>query len=162
MSIIQSIKQFLPKLALSIMVFLVFFVSATLYKKNIKKVDNEKLIQYDIRLLLYYTILIIGVLCSIIPLGINPLTFITLFGATGIAIALSLQGVLTNMVSGIYISVNDLFKIGDVIEIVDRSGNHYTGTVTFFSLFNTTVLTDKKINIIIPNTYIQNNIIQKL
>jgi small conductance mechanosensitive channel len=98
-------------------------------------------------------------MCAIVPLGIQPATLLAVFGTTGIAIALSMQGVLTNMVSGVYISVNDLFKLGDTLEVVDSSGNHYKGTVTSFNLFNTIINTDKDTTVTVPNTYIQNNMI---
>lgn len=162
MSVFEKIKTFLPKLVLSFIVFFVFLTIATIYKKSIQISPNEKLINYDIKMIFYYVILIIGIFCSIIPLGIQPSTLLALFGTTGLAIALSLQGVLTNMVSGIYISVNSLFEIGDMISIVDPSGNRYTGKVTIFNLFNTVIMIkDSDNQITIPNTYIQNNMIQK-
>jgi len=157
---IDSIKMFLPKLLLSAMVFLTFYISATFYKKSIKQ-NSDILIHYEIKLILYYVIIGVGVLCSIIPLGIQPTTLLALFGSTGIAIALSLQGVLTNMVSGIYISVNNLFKIGDTVKFVDASGYQYTGKISSFNLFNTIIKNDKA-DITIPNTYIQNNMFQIL
>ena len=98
-------------------------------------------------------------MCAIIPLGIQPATLLAVFGTTGIAIALSLQGVLTNMVSGIYISVNSLFKLGDTVSIVGSGGNTYKGTVSSFNLFNTIISTDKDTTVTVPNTYIQNNIV---
>lgn len=162
MSIFENIKFFLPKLLLSSMVFLTFFMIATFYKQTIKKINHEKLIQYEIKLIFYYILIGVGALCSIIPLGIQPTTLLALFGSTGIAIALSLQGVLTNMVSGIYISMNNLFKLDDQISIVDSSGNHYTGKISSFNLFNTVITTDKNVNVIIPNTYIQNNMFQMI
>jgi small conductance mechanosensitive channel len=159
MSISQSIKTFLPKVALSVLVFTVFCTIAYAYK-NSNKTDNDKrLVQHEIKLIAYYAILIVGAMCAIVPLGIQPATLLAVFGTTGIAIALSMQGVLTNMVSGVYISVNDLFKLGDTLEVVDSSGNHYKGTVTSFNLFNTIINTDKDTTVTVPNTYIQNNMI---
>jgi small conductance mechanosensitive channel len=158
MSISQTIKTFLPKVALSVLVFTVFYITACVYKKSIKT-DDKKLVQHEIKLITYYVILVFGALCAIIPLGIQPATLLAVFGTTGIAIALSMQGVLTNMVSGVYISVNDLFKLGDTLEVVDSSGNHYKGTVTSFNLFNTIINTDKDTTVTVPNTYIQNNMI---
>ena len=146
-------------MALSVLVFTVFYITASVYKKSIKT-NDKKLVQHEIKLITYYVILVFGALCAIIPLGIQPATLLAVFGTTGIAIALSMQGVLTNMVSGIYISVNSLFKLGDTIEIVDSSGNHYKGPVASFNLFNTIINTDKDTTVTVPNTYIQNNMIK--
>ena len=158
MSISQTIKTFLPKVALSVLVFTVFYITASVYKKSIKT-DDKKLVQHEIKLITYYVILVFGALCAIIPLGIQPATLLAVFGTTGIAIALSLQGVLTNMVSGMYISVNSLFKLGDTVSIVGSGGNTYKGTVLSFNLFNTIISTDKDTTVTVPNTYIQNNIV---
>ena len=150
----------LKHIALAIFVFTAFLSIATIYKRSIKKTKN--LINYEIRMMFYWVIIFVGLLCSIIPLGIQPTTLLAVFGTTGLALALALQGVLTNMVSGIYISVNELFQIDDMVSIVDPSGNRYTGTISKFSLFNTVILDSDKHEITIPNTYIQNNIIKKL
>lgn len=160
MSTSQTIKTFLPKVALSVLVFTVFYTIAYAYKKTNKTDNDKRLVQHEIKLITYYVILVFGALCAIIPLGIQPATLLAVFGTTGIAIALSMQGVLTNMVSGIYISVNSLFKLGDTIEIVDSSGNHYKGPVASFNLFNTIINTDKDTTVTVPNTYIQNNMIK--
>ena len=160
-SVFEKIKIFLPKLSLSVIVFFIFFCIATIYKKSIKIKTNEKLIDYDIKMIFYYIILLIGIFCSIIPLGIQTGTLFALFGSVGLAIALSLQGVLTNIVSGIYISVNNMFEIGSEIKIIDTSGmNPYKGKVINFNLFNTIIRIDDDTEATIPNTYIQNNIIQ--
>ena len=152
----------LTKIILSIFIFFIFFCIATIYKNVLMKNKSKNLIRHELQLIFYWVILVIGLLCSIIPFGIQPTTFLTLFGTTGIALALALQGVLTNMVSGIYISVNNLFQIDDVVSIVDPSGNRYTGTISRFNLFNTVMLDSDKHEITIPNTYIQNNMIKKV
>ena len=128
-------------------------------KRDLFKYWFFVLLQCLLSLLDLLAILIVGAMCAIVPLGIQPATLLAVFGTTGIAIALSMQGVLTNMVSGVYISVNDLFKLGDTLEVVDSSGNHYKGTVTSFNLFNTIINTDKDTTVTVPNTYIQNNMI---
>jgi len=158
MSISQTIKTFLPKAVLSILIFTIFYAFAYAYKKSIKT-NDKKLVQHEIKLIAYYVILAVGAMCAIIPLGIQPATLLAVFGTTGIAIALSLQGVLTNMVSGIYISMNSLFKLGDTVSIVGSGGNTYKGTVSSFNLFNTIISTDKDTTVTVPNTYIQNNIV---
>ena len=152
----------LKNIALSIIIFIIFLCIAMIYKRAIMQNQTKNLIKYEIRMMFYWIIIFVGFLCSIIPLGIQPATLLAVFGTTGLALALALQGVLTNMVSGIYISVNNLFQIDDMISIVDPSGNRYKGTISKFSLFNTIILDSDKHEITIPNTYIQNNFIKKL
>ena len=84
-----------------------------IYKRAIMQNQTKNLIKYEIRMMFYWIIIFVWFLCSIIPLGIQPATLLAVFGTTGLALALALQGVLTNMVSGIYISVNNLFQIDD-------------------------------------------------
>ena len=105
--------------------------------------------------IIYYLLCGIGFVFAIINLGIQPSTIITLLATMGLAIGLALQGILTNIISGVYISFSDIFNIGDTIKI-----NNFIGKVKSFNLFNT-IITDNesKVSIIIPNNQLQLNII---
>lgn len=133
---------------------LLSFIIVKLYSNYSTKKENKDLINYELNNI----ILITGIIFALFNLQIQTSTLLTVLGSAGIAIALSLQTILTNVTSGLYIGCNNLYKIGDMIQITSPSGQLYKGNVSSFNLFNTTI-TDNKNSIIIPNTMIQSNII---
>lgn len=142
----------------SIVIIIISFIIAKLYSDHATKKENKDLINYELNNIIYYIILITGIIFALFNLQIQTSTLLTVLGSAGIAIALSLQTILTNVTSGLYIGCNNLYKIGDMIQITSPSGQLYKGNVSSFNLFNTTI-TDNKNSIIIPNTMIQSNII---
>jgi small conductance mechanosensitive channel len=142
----------------SIIIIIISFIIAKLYSNYSTKKENKDLINYELNNIIYYIILITGIIFALFNLQIQTSTLLTVLGSAGIAIALSLQTILTNVTSGLYIGCNNLYKIGDMIQITSPSGQLYKGNVSSFNLFNTTI-TDNKNSIIIPNTMIQSNII---
>lgn len=121
--------------------------------------DNN-LIYYQLNWVIYYSIIIFGLIISLVNLGFNVATIITLLGSIGLALGLALQETLKNMISGIYISINKLFKLGDIISL-NPFGNSVgkIGKVIDFNLYYTVIIDKNKQISIIPNALIQNNIL---
>ena len=87
-------------------------------------------------------------------LGINATSIITVFAAAGAAVALALQGSLSNLAGGILMMFTRPFKKGDYILC-----NSVEGTVDSIDLLYTTIITaDGKI-ISVPNSNLTNNTI---
>lgn len=95
-----------------------------------------------------YSVYLITLLTS---LGVEVTTFIAMLSAVGLAIALSLQGNLTNFASALVILISKPFKVGDFIE---SQGN--MGTVKEIQLLFTHILTPDNRKIIIPNSDLVN------
>jgi small conductance mechanosensitive channel len=153
-------KPMIIKISISILIFLVFYIIASSYKNyNDKNKSNSKhnLLNYEFYSILYYIILSIGIIISLLYLNIQSSTLFAVIGSIGLAISLSLQSLLTNVNAGFYIGFNNLYKIDDIIEL-NGNGTNYKGKVIDFSIFNTTIMIDTN-PIIIPNTLIQNSIL---
>ena len=58
--------------------------------------------------IVYYSIIFMGFIFSIINLGVQKTTILTIFGASIISIGLASQGILSNFFSGVYISLNEI------------------------------------------------------
>lgn len=86
------------------------------------------------------------VISCVSMVGIEMTSFVTILGAAGLAIALSLQGTLSNFASGIMILTFKPFKAGDYIE-----GGGHAGTVREIQIFNTILTTPDNKRIILPN-----------
>lgn len=75
-------------------------------------------------------------------------------GILGLALGFAFQEIASNFISGIILSINKPFTIGDIIEV---DGN--TGTVEFVSLRTTNIRTFQGQKILIPNKTIFQNAI---
>lgn len=91
-------------------------------------------------------IIIVGFLfaINILGLGVDKLTVI--IGALSVGIGLGLQNIINNFVSGVILVFEKPFKIGDYIEIGDK-----TGQVLEIGIRSSTLLTDQGAKVIVPN-----------
>jgi small conductance mechanosensitive channel len=170
--------EYVPKLLIFYIIISIFFIIAEYYRKiiivrgtehniNNKLSQNEKInskhniLFLQLANLVYYIIISTGIIFGLINLGIQTSTIITLLGASSLAIGLACQGVLSSLVAGIFIGLNNTFTIGDTIGIgsnlllgVDRKG-----VVKSLSLL-TTRLENENGFIDVPNSMIQVSVVQ--
>ena len=97
---------------------------------------------------LLYIILVVSIVAI---LGVPMASVITVLGTAGAAIALSLQGSLSNLAGGIMLVIFRPFKVGDFVE---ASG--VTGTVKEITLFYTVLNTVDNCRIKVPNGALMN------
>ena len=97
---------------------------------------------------LLYIILVVSIVAI---LGVPMASVITVLGTAGAAIALSLQGSLSNLAGGIMLVIFRPFKVGDFVE---ASG--VTGTVKEINLFYTVLNTVDNCRINVPNGALMN------
>ena len=103
---------------------------------------------------LYFLGLTFVVIAALGQLGIQTTSLAAILGAAGLAIALSLQGSLGNLASGVLIIGTHPFRIGDFVEVAGMSGK-----VTAVNVFATELLSAENKRIIIPNGKITTEII---
>lgn len=101
-----------------------------------------------IRFIMYVVYLIV----LLTMIGIPMTTFIAMLSAIGLAIALALQGNLSNFASAIIILGFKPFKVGDFIE-----SQNNIGTVKEIQMLFTHILTPDNRKIIIPNSELTNS-----
>ena len=78
--------------------------------------------------------------------GINSASLVALLGVAGLALSMSVQGLLGNFFSGILLLINKPFKEGDFIEAGDK-----VGVVKNIGFFNTTINTLDNVTMAVPN-----------
>jgi small conductance mechanosensitive channel len=165
----NNFNDFLPKLLISIFIF-ILFLSLSIYTKNLilnigshtvldtkseALLFKRKLIYDQFANITYYIIFILGIIVAIINLGIPQTTVFAVLGTFGLALGLALQGLITNFIAGIYITLNDLFKINDFIKV-----SNFSGHVIEFTLLNTIIKDPSTNNIIhVPNNILRDNIV---
>jgi small conductance mechanosensitive channel len=99
--------------------------------------------------IVYAAILIAVTLIALSHLGIQTASFIAILGAAGLAVALALQGSLSNFASGVLIIVFRPFKAGDFVEVAGISG-----VVERIDIFQTVFKTGDNKKIFVPNSQI--------
>jgi small-conductance mechanosensitive channel len=171
----NAVSEKIPNITGSLFIFLLFLIVANIVRNSIsnepiidsKLLDDETnyasktLIQHQIGNFVYYIILIVGIIFAVINLGINTTTIITILASMGLALGIAMQGTLSNVISGIIISMNNIFNIGDMIRINQLFNNNTTyGKVIDFNLYFTTIVDpNTKLIINVPNSTIQNNLL---
>jgi small-conductance mechanosensitive channel len=168
----EKIITFIVNIFFAIIIFLFFYTIAKISLKNIKKInfnksneknnnlnipkpnrqDNEnfyKIHKKFIAELVFYIIILIGIFFSLSRIGINISSLLIILGTIGFAIAFGLQNLIQQIISGISILVFKYFNLGDLIKVKSD-----IGYVKQFNLINTTIMTNKGEEIIIPNNMI--------
>lgn len=78
--------------------------------------------------------------------GINATSLVALLSVVGLALSMSVQGLLTNFFSGIMLLINKPFREGDFIESGDK-----VGIVRSIGFFNTNICTPDGVSTVVPN-----------
>ena len=97
--------------------------------------------------LLYYTIMVLGILAALSTMGVEVASFVAILAAAGFAVGLALQGTLANFAAGVMLLIFRPFRVGDYIELAGE-----TGFVKEIQLFYTTIDQRDNQRIVIPNS----------
>ncbi len=96
--------------------------------------------------LVRYAIIAFVIIAALQRFGVEATSLVAVFGATGLAIGLALQGTLSNVAAGVMLLMFRPFKIGDFVDIGGEAG-----TVKEVGLFTTELATGDNVQIIMPN-----------
>ncbi|PKL78862.1 MAG: mechanosensitive ion channel protein MscS [Ignavibacteriae bacterium HGW-Ignavibacteriae-4] len=154
-----SVSMF-PNFVVAIIVLTVFFVVAKyikhLLKKFFQKFYGESVVINLFSNVIYLTVITAGlfVALDILDLDKTVTSMLAGLGIIGLALGFAFQEIAANFISGVILSLNKPFSIGDIIEV-----DNITGTVEFVSLRTTNVRTFQGQKVLIPNkTIFQNSI----
>ena len=125
-------------------------VKSTVSKAMIKAKSDPILISFSTNMI-YVALLAFIVVAALGQLGIQTTSFIAIVGAAGLAVALALQGSLSNFAAGVLMIIFRPFKQGDFIE-----GAGVAGVIEAVHIFNTVMRTGDNKTIIIPNAGLMN------
>ena len=93
-----------------------------------------------------YTIMLGALYAALKIVGIPPESLLAVFGAAGLAIALSVQGTLSNIAAGMMLIFLRSIKVGEYIETASAEG-----TVLEIGLFTTELKSSKGVFVTVPN-----------
>lgn len=101
--------------------------------------------------LLRYSILIVTTIIVLSQFGVATTSILAVLGAAGLAIALAMQGTLSNIAAGVMLIWLRPFSTGEYIE-----GNSISGTVDEIGLFATKLHTSAGLYLFVPNSELWN------
>jgi len=151
----EKAKSNAYKIIISIIIIIITLIIANIVKngilnKIVEKEDNSnknKILYTVIASFVYYIIIFIGIVIALINLGYQLSTIFIVLGSVGLAIALAIQGTITQIVSGFVILFFKYFNIGDLILC-----NGVNGYVTDFNLLSTTLTDFSGVKVLLPNS----------
>ncbi len=133
-------------------VFLALFIRQ-LMRKNLKmRIPGH--VYKPLETAIFYLIVILGVVIALSPFGISLSGLILAGGFAGIVIGFAAQQSLSNLMSGIFLLVEQPLRIGDPIQVADVSG-----VVHDISFLSTRIRTWDGQIVRIPNNTVFNEVI---
>lgn len=108
--------------------------------------------------LVRYLVLVVGIVLILQNAGLNLSALGVLAGAVGVGVGFGLQNIVSNFISGLIITLERPFKIGDRIEV---SG--IEGTVQEIGARRTTLVTQDRLAVLVPNQrFILDNVVNQV
>ena len=151
----KLVLEYSPKFVVAILILIVGLWATSFITKTAKKVMIKRNVELTlsnfIGNLIFWTLRVLLFVTVISKLGIETSAFVTILGAAGLAIGLSLQGSLSNFAGGILIILFKPFRLGDTIEALGE-----TGKVDEILIFSTRLITATNQVIYIPNGILSN------
>lgn len=154
-SMVNSFVAMLPLVGIGIVVFLVFWLIASLVRKGLEayvgKRDQYSGAAIAFSRLAYIGILLFGVMVAVTVAfpTITPAKLFSALGIGGVAIGFAFKDIFQNLLAGILILVRQPFKVGDEI-----TSGEFTGTVENIETRATYIKTYNGKRIIVPNSRI--------
>lgn len=147
-----SLERFVPALIVLVIGLLLVKLLLRLFDTAMRrsKVDRtaNTLLRNCVKFLLLFVLVLI--LCGMV--GIDVTSLVALLSVVSLAVSLSVQNALANVVSGFILLATHPFKVGDFVEIGQQSG-----TVQELGMFHTKIVTVDHRQVDIPNSNITAN-----
>jgi len=132
-----------------------WLLSRWAYKTILVRLGNEKGLQASatfrplIATIVKYAILLGAIYAGLTQAGVAASSLLAVFGAAGLAIALAVQGTLSNIAAGVMLIFLRSMKVGEYIETPDIAG-----TVLEVGLFTTHIRRPDGVFVTVPNAQI--------
>ncbi len=136
-----------------LVIWLSRFVLRTMNGMAEKRSFPQRFMLYRLARLVYYIILVLGLLTAISTIGVDFTQLVLLAGALGVGVGLGLQTIFNNFFSGIILLFEDQLKLGDWIEL--EGG--VKGEIREINFRTITLRTQDGMSIFVPNSSLINS-----
>jgi small conductance mechanosensitive channel len=131
--------------------------ASSLVRVGLSRVKFDETLTLFLAKLVRYVILLLVALSCLGYFGIQTTGFAAIIGAAGLAIGLAFQGTLSNFAAGAMLLIFRPYKVGDTVNVAG-----YLGKVGEIELFTTTIDTNDRRRVIIPNSSIFGAVIENI
>lgn len=150
----NQLFDLLGKTLFSLVVLVVLLVLGRFLRAAVRRLVNRTSRNANLPILLsnlVYVVILVVALISILSIytGAGFSTVVTLFGVVSLAVSLSIQDILKNFVSGVYLLLEQPFSIGDRVKVRDVEGQ-----VENIEIRTTQIHTDDGVLVYIPNSIV--------
>lgn len=166
-------KRYAMRVVFACIVFFCFYLLGNYYNSYIlkkyilqqdennkdKQIKKVNLIYFQLANFVYYLILIVGLSFSFSILGISNTAILTVLATLGLSLSLAMKDSLSNLVSGIILSMKQKYQIGDYLTVISNGRPNIKGYVKEYDLLDTTLLDENGQLITVPNDIIFGNIV---
>jgi len=129
------------------------------YHDNRKVTPVPNLLKQGVNLIVY-AVALFAVLKLVFNVSITAL--LTATGAMGFVVGLALKEIISDLFSGIIISMDRTVRIGDWIKLEIRSNSEKVGCIVDMNWRSVRLVTAENILIIVPNSLISNSLVSNL
>lgn len=155
---IDEFVLFLPNILLAGFIGLIsFFISKNVRKiavRSISKITkNKTVLGFSANLVsVIFSVIVLFIMLSVLNLDDAINKILATAGVLGLAVGLALQDPINNLFSGVFMSVRELYRIGDLVET-----NGYFGYITKIDLRATKIKLPGGEEVTIPNKKVIQN-----
>lgn len=158
---LNTFLEALPSLAISVVLFLIFWIAANLARNLVASVSesavDDKSLQNLFGTIARVALIVIGLFASASVLfpGLSAGDLVGVLGLSSVAVGFAFKDIFQNFLAGVLILAQRPFQIGDQI-----IANDYEGTVEDIHIRSTQIKTYAGERVIIPNSQIYGSAIQ--
>src|SRR5580700_3658694 len=140
------VQHLLSAVAIFVVVYLLGRVTRMLVIWAMRRGKADRQVRTLVRNLIIVTTYVVAVISALVVYGVNVAVILTAAGVGTVAIGLAFQDLLRNVLAGIWLLLEQPFRLGDTITVMDQ-----TGAVQNITLRTTTLRTGVGELAILPN-----------
>jgi small conductance mechanosensitive channel len=140
------VEHLLDAVAIFIVLYLVGRLTRLLVLWAMRRAKADRQVRTLVRNLITVTTYVVAVISALVVYGVNVAVILTAAGLGTVAIGLAFQDLLRNVLAGIWLLLEQPFRLGDTITVMDQ-----TGAVQNITLRTTTLRTGVGELAILPN-----------
>lgn len=140
------VQHLLSAIAIFIVLYLVGRLTRVLVLWAMRRSKADRQVRTLVRNLITVTTYVVALISALVVYGVNVAVILTAAGVGTVAIGLAFQDLLRNVLAGIWLLLEQPFRLGDTITVLDQ-----TGAVQNITLRTTTLRTGIGELAILPN-----------
>ena len=157
-SVLAAVAAFLPSLLKAAVILIVCLIAVRILMAASGRILNKSKLDKSLHSIILSTLKILLIFLTILivapSLGIETSSLLAVMSIAGVAVSLSIQGILGNFFSGVTLLISKPFKVGDFVIIGGESGTIVETGITHTKLHTA----DKKV-ILVPNSTVTSSVI---